>query len=107
MFPTEMQVFRLERDGFGPYVTDRKIDSVNSTVLFDIILEAEGFHDFLTENPGARFGCQTPEILSGWFDGDMPELLSRGFAVTSYWASEFLVGKSGTQVVFVPNKENR
>lgn len=97
-----MEIFRLEKNGLGPYVSDRKIDSQNSSVLFDIILEAEGFHDFLTENPQARFGCPTIEILSQWFDDeDMNYWKSKGFKVVSYLTDSFLVGKTGLQAVFV------
>lgn len=106
-----MKVYRLERNGYGPYCFNSM--DVDGPELAELRHKLCATHD--RTHPVAeqeisgysqldqfkrRCGCESMVKLRDWFGEFFQELLDAGFKVAVYESSEY--AKSSRQVLFVP-----
>lgn len=106
-----MRVYRLERNGKGPYSFYKDIRSEEERELYISLQDA---HTFNPNNPTPSYdglhmpddlwlcACTSMEALEGWFGEFLEQFKRIGFEVKEYTVSKdsVKIGKSNRQCVF-------
>lgn len=108
-----MLVWRLEKDGIGPYMY-QGLDDI-AQCLVDTMNEAHSqtdkFDEFIRPPITVDFDVFYPEMVCGfkslqdlrvWFIGYLKALKGFGFRIHTYETDDFIMGKSGKQLMFNP-----
>ncbi len=106
-----MKVFRLEKNGVGPY-RYRTLYEVepNSRLehLLNRLCESHSNNDIhptwwcdgLKNLDSQRFAFSSLEKLRDWFSGFLERLAKVGFEIVEYEVSDYKTGASGKQITF-------
>lgn len=111
-----MKVFRLEKDGQGPYRYEGGLDQLGVSLLSELHAAHDdsdhpGFYDDFDNDENdemfcdeCRFGFKSLRDLKSWFRGYLTKLTKIGFKIVVYEINKdrVVISKSKKQVIFLP-----
>lgn len=110
------EVFRLEKNGVGPYCYENFYTDIDFPDL-EIIENLRAHHNSSTMHPGGQdfdfiidrklFGCMSVDQLREWFGPHLQPLQYIGFQIFVYLVPDHQIktSYSGKQIIFVETQE--